>query len=475
MNDFRGVYVVDYSEVNGDVVRTLKPSRGYLFITGILGLLVVAYLGLYYFMSKVGFGLTGANSPMFWVADMPAFVFWIGLAHGGTLLSAVLHITRSKWRNPIYRYAEAMTVSSILIAFLILLMHLGRPWRFFFAIPYPSLRGIWPSFRSPLVWDSFAIGAYAVGSILFLYLGMIPDLAAIRDQTSGWRHKLYKLLALGWRGTDNEWQHLRSSYLLMACLLTPLILLVSSVVAWDFVVSVVPGLHSTVYAPYFVTSALFSGVAAVIIVVILVRRFLKLKNYITGYHLDKLGQLLLALSLIWTYLNAVELWSSWFRNSTFESEVLLARTVGAYAPLFWLMTIFGTIVPLLCISRRIRTSTRSMLVIAALVNVAVWIERFIIIVPALARAHLPYAFGNYVPTIIELFIFVLGPFFLFALLMLLFVKLFPSVSMHEVKSLRVPRRSGRQMDPIVSLTERLHPRTMAGPVTEESDKVEHGE
>lgn len=451
MSDFHGVYVIDYSEVNQDVVKTLKPSGRYFAVLFLFGLLVLGFLGLYYLMSTVGLGLTGASSGIFWVTDIPAFIFWIGLAHGGTLLSALLYISRTKWRNPIYRYAEALTVFSILIAGLILLMHLGRPWRFFFILPYPVSAGAWPSFRSPLLWDSLAIGTYAVGSILFLYLGMIPDLGALRDRTTGWRRGLYKFLAAGWRGSDTQWRHLNSAYLLMACFITPLIALVSSVVSWDFVVSLVPGLHSTVYAPYFVIGALYSGIAMVIILVILARRFLGLDNYITGHHLDKLGQLLLAMSLIWTYLNAVELWSSWYAGSSFDTQVLLARIAGPFAPLYWAMTLFATIFPLLLISRRARVSSGVMIVIAALVNVAMWIERLVIIIPALARSHLPNAFADYVPTIIEITVFVIGPFFLLAALMMIFVKLFPSLSIHEVKELRLPRRSNQVSQALASL------------------------
>jgi Ni/Fe-hydrogenase subunit HybB-like protein len=423
-----------YADVNRDIVRSLVETgpRYYIALGCALGLTVVCFVFPWAYQLYYGIGASGMNMPILWGTYLASFIFWIGLSHSGTLLSCVLHITRSSWRKAMYRSAEAMTLFSLMVAATMVAVHLGRPWFIHWAFPYPNQMELWPNFRSPLLFDVTAIATYLTGSSVFIYMGSIPDFAAVRDRTTGWRHHMYTLLSLGWRGTDTEWHRLGWAYTFLAVLIIPLAVSVHSIVSWDFALSVVPAMHQTIFAPYFVVGAIYSGTAGIVTVMFLLRKYMGFEKYITELHFDNLGKLLLALSLMWTYINALELFTGWYSGESPEIEALKYKLFGYYAPLYWEMILFCAIAPLLTISKRFRTSFVPMLWLSIAINIGMYTERFLIVVTSLSRKFLPANWGFYVPTVVELAILV-GSIALFSTLFLLFVKIFPSVSIYEVK------------------------------------------
>ena len=334
---------------------------------------------------------TGRNESSYYVVGtyLANFVFWIGLSHSGTLLSAIMHITQTPWRKAIYRSAEAMTLFSLMTAALFPLVHAGRVWFIYWSVPYPSQRMLWPDFRSPLMFDVMAITTYMTGSLLFIYMGSLPDFAAARDKTTGWRKNMYTVLSLGWRGTDREWHRLGWAYTFFAVLIIPLAVSVHSIVSWDFAMSIVPGMHNTIFAPYFVVGAIYSGTAGIVTVMIVLRKFLSFEKYITKDHFNSLGKLLLVMSLLWTYINILELFTGWYSGTSFELETLKFKLFGYYAPLFWEMIIFCAFAPLLMISKKFRTSIVPMLFLSLAINIGMYTERFLIISTSLPRKILP--------------------------------------------------------------------------------------
>ncbi|MCH2336173.1 MAG: polysulfide reductase NrfD [Pseudomonadales bacterium] len=372
------------------------------------------------------------NHPGVWGTYLASFIFWIGLSHSGTLLSCVLHITNSSWRKAMYRSAEAMTLFSLVVAAIMVMVHVGRPWFIHWAAPYPNQMEMWPNFRSPLLFDVMAITTYLTGSTIFIYMGSIPDFAAVRDRTQGWRNTMYSLMSLGWRGTDTEWHRLHWAYTFLAVLIIPLAVSVHSIVSWDFAMSIVPALHQTIFAPYFVVGAIYSGTAGIVTVMFVLRKFMNFGQYITELHFDNLGKLLLVLSLLWTYINIVEVFTGFYSNASGEIEALNYRLFGFYALLYWEMIAFCAIAPLLCAFKSFRTSFVPMLVLSIAINIGMYTERFLIVATSLSRQYLPDAWGLYTPSAVEISI-LLGTFALFTTLFLLFVKVFPSVSMYEVK------------------------------------------
>ncbi|GGK72048.1 NrfD/PsrC family molybdoenzyme membrane anchor subunit [Amphritea balenae] len=423
-----------YAQVNDDIVRTLVETgpRYYLALGTALLVSIVLFFLPWYYQLRTGVGLAGMNQPNVWGSYLANFVFWIGLSHSGTLLSAVLHITQSPWRKAIYRSAEAMTLFALIIASLCLFVHLGRSWFLHWALPYPNQMELWPNFRSPLLFDVMAITAYLTGSSVFLYVGAIPDFAAVRDRVCGWRKNLYTLLSLGWRGTDMEWHRLGVAYTFLAVLIIPLAVSVHSVVSWDFAMSIVPGLHHTVFAPYFVVGAIYSGTAGIVTMMFLLRKYFSLESYITTTHFNNLGKLLLLLSLLWAYINMLEIFTGWYSGSSAQIETLNYKLFGYYAPLFWGMVLFCAIIPLALIVKKVRTSLITMLIISVLINIGMYIERLLILTTSLSRKYLPDYWGIYTPTLVEISIFI-GSVALFICFFLVFVKIVPSVSMYEVK------------------------------------------
>jgi len=437
--EFEGV---EYSKVTKDVVRSLtQTSWKYYLALGITFLFLLAGAGVYYYQTRWGLGVWGTNEPIYWGLDIPNFIFWIGLSHSGTLLSAILLLTRSNWRKPIYRSAEAMTFFALVTAQVVILTHLARPWRAFYAMPYPNIRTLWTNLRSALSWDIVAISTYMTLSFLFLYVGTIPDFAAARDHTTGWRKKFYTVLSLGWKGSDREWRHLHRAYILLAAFVVPLAASVHSVVGWDWAVTINPGMHSTIFAPYFVAGAIFSGIAGVVIIMILVRKFLRFQEYIKISHIERLAKMLLVLSLAWSFINIFEIVIPWLKEANFELMTVASKWRGSYAPLYWTMLTVNGVFPLAMFSKRVRTSLPAMFFIAAGVELGMYLERVLIIIPGQNIGHLPATWSSYIPSWVELAL-TAWTFSVFTFLFLIFVKLVPSLSIYEVKELlRVPRRS----------------------------------
>jgi len=384
-----------------------------------------------------GMQVTGLNRPVAWAVYITNFVFWVGIAHSGTFISAILYLFRARFRTAVYRAAEAMTLFAVITAGLFPIIHLGRAWFFYWLFPYPNQRHLWINFRSPLIWDVFAVSTYLTVSAIFLVVGIVPDAAALRDATKGWRRRFYGVFAFGWWGRDEEWRHYTRAYLFLAALATPLVISVHSIVSWDFAMSILPGWHSTIFPPYFVAGAIFSGVAMVIVLLIPLRRALNLRDVITLRHLDMLARVVLFTSLLVTYSYVIE-WSLAFRGGpSNERSTLAYRATGPYAPLFWSMVACNCLGPLLLFAKRVRASLGALLVICALVVVGMWLERFVIIVSSLAHGYLPFNWRGYRPSFVEWGI-TLGAFGWFFFWFLLFIKLLPAVSISEMKETAFP-------------------------------------
>ncbi len=423
-----------YTDVNDDIIRSLVETgpKYYTALGVAVGVTLICYFFPWFYQLYYGIGAAGMNHPTVWGTYLASFIFWIGLSHSGTLLSCVLHITNSGWRKAMYRSAEAMTLFSLVVAATMVAVHLGRPWFMHWTLPYPNQMELWPNFRSPLLFDVMAITTYVTGSSIFIYMGSIPDFAAARDRTLGWRHHMYRLLSLGWRGTDTEWHRLGRAYTFLAVLIIPLAVSVHSIVSWDFALSIVPALHLTIFAPYFVVGAIYSGTAGIVTVMYFLRKYMGFEKYITEVHFDNLGKLLLVLSLLWTYINVLELFTGWYSGEPAEIAALSYKLFGYYAPLYWEMILFCAVAPLLCASRRFRTSFRPMLFLSIAINIGMYTERFLIVGTSLSRQYMPDSWNVYVPSLVELSILV-GTLGLFCTLFLIFVKIFPSVSIYEVK------------------------------------------
>jgi len=425
---------MSYAKINTDILRALQPP-GFLYFGSLVLVLIVLVIGGYAFSQQVQFGLgvAGYKHPILWGIYITNFVFWVGIAHSGTLISAVLFLFRAKWRVAVARASEAMTVFAVTTAALFPIIHIGRPWFFYWLIPYPNERQLWVNFRSPLVWDFFAITTYLTVSTMFLYLGLIPDIAAARDSCKDWRKPIYRVLALGWGGSTNQWFHFNSTYGFFAALATPLVISVHSIVSWDFAVAILPGWHSTIFAPYFVAGAIFSGLAMVVTLLIPLRKLLKLEQYITIRHFENLAKLIIVTSLIVSYAYMVEFFVAWYSGSTFEQGTFYDRMFGQYRFFARGMFICNGIIPLLLFSKKIRTNLFALFVISIFVNIGMWLERFVIIVSSLSHDFDPANWTDvYQPTWIEGAI-TAGSFAWFFFLFLLFIKNFPVISISETK------------------------------------------
>ena len=423
-----------YADVNKDVLNTLMHTgRGYWILLGTSILVVlVCFVGPWIYQLQVGVGAAGMNRNAVWGTYLSNFIFWIGLSHSGTLLSAILHITQSSWRNAIYRSAEAMTLFSLMTAACFVAVHLGRVWFVHWSVPIPNETGLWPNFRSPLMFDVMAITTYLTASSIFIYMGSVPDYAAVRDASTGLRRRLYAVFSFGWRGTAKEWHTLAAAYLFFAVFVIPLAVSVHSIVSWDFAMSIVPGFHHTIFAPYFVCGAIYSGTAGIVTVMYLLRRSMHLELYIREIHLDNLGKLLIALSLVWTYINCLELFTGWYSGTSYEIEALKFKMFGFYAPLFWEMILFCAVVPMLLWFNRFRLNWNITFAISILINIGMLTERFIIVATSQPRKFLPDAFGFYFPSWVEISITV-GSLAIFTTLFLIFIKWTPCISIYEVK------------------------------------------
>jgi Ni/Fe-hydrogenase subunit HybB-like protein len=416
-------------------VPSRKPPRAWYLA---LALTLSTFLGgasLLLYTIYMGIGVWGNTSPVFWAFDIINFVFWVGIGHAGTLISAILFMFRMRWRNAIARFAEAMTIFAVICAGIFPALHTGRPWLDFFLFPYPNQRAIWPNFRSPLLWDVFAISTYFSVSLMFWYLGMIPDLASLRDRTSrGVRKTIYTVLSLGWRGAASHWRHFEKAYLLLAGLATGLVLSVHSVVSFDFATSIVPGWHMTIFPPYFVAGAIFAGFAMVVIVLVVVRETMQLKNLITDYHLEVMNKVMLAMSCLMGYSYVMEGATAWYSQNPYLIHSFKNIISGTYGWAGWLTITCNIAIPQLFWSKRCRTSYFWMILVSIAVTIGMWFERFVIIVISLHQDYLPSAWRIYRPTLVD-FGILLGSFGLFFTLVLLFARVLPVIGTTEVKAI----------------------------------------
>jgi Ni/Fe-hydrogenase subunit HybB-like protein len=393
---------------------------------------------LFYEIARVitiGVGLFGIMIPVGWGFDIVNFVWWIGIGHAGTLISAILLLLRQQWRQSINRFAEAMTLFAVACAGLFPLIHLGRPWFFYWLLPYPSTMAIQPQFRSPLVWDVFAVSTYFTVSLLFWYLGLIPDLATLRDRAHNRMPRfIYGMLAMGWRGSAIHWHRYEMAYLLLAGLATPLVVSVHTVVSFDFAVALVPGWHSTIFPPYFVAGAIYSGFAMVLTIAIPLRKLYGLEDFITMRHLKNMALVMLATGMIVAYGYLMETFFAWYSGDIFEKYMMMNRMFGPYGWMYWLLILFNILIPQALWVRRVRTNTLALFLIAVSVNIGMWLERYVIVVVSLSRDFMPSAWGRYSGTTVDYGVFA-GSIGLFVCLLFLFIRVLPMISIFEMREL----------------------------------------
>jgi Ni/Fe-hydrogenase subunit HybB-like protein len=401
--------------LSGMIVGVLTIAIGYLFYRGV--------------------GIWGINMPVAWGWAIVNFVWWIGIGHAGTLISAILLLLRQSWRNSINRFAEAMTLFAVACAGMFPLLHMGRPWVFYWMFPYPNTMSIWPQFRSPLVWDVFAVSTYFTISLVFWFVGLIPDLATLRDMAQNRVGRIiYGFLALGWRGSARHWHRYETAYLLLAGLATPLVLSVHTVVSFDFAIGIVPGWHTTIFPPYFVAGAIYSGFAMVMILAIPIRSVFKLQDMITDRHLDNMARITLATGLIVSYGYIVEIFMAWYGGTIFEKHMMWNRMHGYYKAEYWTLIFINVIFVNVLWSKKVRSSPQALWIVSAVVLVAMWLERFVIVVISLSQDFLPSSWGIYHPTRWDYAIFI-GTLGFFTFSFLLFIRVLPMISIFEMKHL----------------------------------------
>lgn len=424
-----------FLSINEDIAKPLdsKPEWKYFAALTVTSTMLIIGLVSFGFSFYWGIGLWGNNNPVGWAFDIVNFVFWVGIGHAGTLISAILFLFRQRWRTGISRFAEGMTIFAVMTAGLFPLFHTGRPWLDGYLFPYPNQHGLWINFTSPLVWDVFAVSTYLTVSFVFWYIGLIPDLAVLRDRAKGKIKKIiYSISSLGWRHSNRHWQHYELVYLVLAGFATPLVLSVHTIVSFDFAVSIVPGWHTTIFPPYFVAGAVFSGFAMVQNVLIFIRKIFNYEHIITIDTLEKMNKIMILTGSMVGYAYGMEFFISWYSGNPLESFVFINRAFGDYAWAYWIMISCNVIFPQLFWSKKIRRSIIPMFIIAVFVNVGMWFERFVIIVTSLSRDFLPSSWAYYKPTLVDAGILI-GSFGLFFTCVLLFTKTLPVVSISEVK------------------------------------------
>jgi Ni/Fe-hydrogenase subunit HybB-like protein len=428
----------EFQRVDEQVYRALRPPGWtYKGAVALLGLGVLGLLGAWLYQIQVGMGVAGISFPVGWAVYIGSFVFWIGIAHSGTLISAILHLVRSKWRTAISRSAEAMTVIAIAVAGMFPMIHLGRFWVIYYIIPYPSQRQIWPNFQSPLVCDVLAISTYFIVSVIFFYVGLVPDMAAVRDhlQHTGeqkGRQRLYHWLSLGWHGRADQWRHYGRSYLFFAALATPLVVSVHSVVSWDFANGILPGWHSTLFPPYFVAGAIHSGLAMVLTLLIPARKLLHLEKIIQPKHFNDVALVMIVTTLIIGYSYVIEVFMAWYSGDLFERQFAQWRLMG---PIWWFYPIIVTgnvLLPLLFVFKRVRRNLVLLFIISICVNIGMWLERLWIVTTATWHDFLPHNWGWYFPTWVEIVI-LNGSLCLMFLGWILLAKYFPAAPVSDIK------------------------------------------
>ena len=424
-------------KITDDIIGPLegRPGIGWWICFAIAFAALVNLAGMVTYLIAKGIGIWGENNNVDWAFDITNFVFWVGIGHAGTLISAILLLFRQQWRTSINRSAEAMTIFAVMCAGLFPAIHMGRPWLAYFIFPYfPNQRGpLWVNFRSPLVWDVIAISTYGTISLFFWYLGMIPDLATLRDRALGGLKKLiFRVLSVGWNGSHRTWHRYEIVSLILAGLATPLVLSVHSIVSMDFATSVIPGWHTAIFPPYFVAGAIYSGFGMVLTLLIITRQTMHLERYITVRHFDKMAKVAMLTGMIVSYSYATEFFSAWYTGNLYERYHFINRATGPYAWCFYLMVLCNVITPQLLWPRRARTSVPFLFVVSILVNIGMWFERFVIIVVGLHRAFLPSSWGMFYPTRYDLGILI-GSFGLFFTCFLVFIRVLPMIAMWEIK------------------------------------------
>jgi Ni/Fe-hydrogenase subunit HybB-like protein len=424
------------SDKIGSFVLTHRTPKGWWVGFGI-GFIGVMLLGqtLANLLLR-GTGIWGVTNPVGWGFDIINFVWWIGIGHAGTLISAILLLFRQEWRTSINRFAEAMTLFAVACAAMYPLFHTGRPWlAIYWLFPYPNTMGIWPQFRSPLMWDVFAVSTYGTVSLLFWFVGLIPDLATLRDRTRKRIPRfIYGMLAMGWRGSARHWSRYETAYLLLAGLSTPLVLSVHTIVSFDFAVGVIPGWHATIFPPYFVAGAIFAGFAMVLILAIPIRAFYRLEDFITMRHLDNMAKIILVTGLIVSYGYMMEAFFGWYSANPYESFMILNRMKGPYATIYWLLVACNVLAPQAFWFKSMRSSIPALLIVAVIVSFGMWFERFIIVVTSLHRDFLPSSWGMYYPTRWDFGMF-FGTIGLFISLLFLFLRFLPMISIFEMRTI----------------------------------------
>jgi Ni/Fe-hydrogenase subunit HybB-like protein len=428
----------DYASVTDKIsaiVLKRRPPKWWILGFAIAFALVMLLLYSITYLLLVGVGIWGIQIPIGWGFAIINFVWWIGIGHAGTLISAILLLLRQKWRTSINRFAEAMTLFAVACAGIFPVIHMGRPWLAYWMFPYPDTMKMWPNFRSPLAWDVFAVSTYATVSLLFWFVGLLPDLATLRDRAKNRPAKIiYGFLAMGWRGSAVHWYRHETASLLLAGLATPLVLSVHTIVSFDFAFGIVPGWHATIFPPYFVAGAIYAGFAMVLTLSIPVRKVFGLEDFITMRHLDNMGKVLLATALIVGYGYMMEAFSAYYSSNQYERFMILNRMTGPYAAVYWCLILCNIVTPQFLWFRKVRSKVGALFAIAMVVNVGMWLERFVIVVTSLHRDFLPSSWGMYYPTRWDFAVF-FGTIGLFVMLLFLFLRFLPLISIYEMRAL----------------------------------------
>src|ERR1700720_1253342 len=417
------------------IVLTRPTSNAWFVGFGVAFLLLMMLLFAIGYLFVKGVGIWGVNIPIGWGFAIVNFVWWIGIGHAGTLISAILLLLRQSWRNSINRFAEAMTLFAVACAGLFPVLHLGRPWLAYWLFPYPNTMGIWPQFRSPIMWDVFAVSTYATVSLLFWFVGLIPDLATLRDRSQSRAGRvIYGMLAMGWRGSAHHWHRYETAYLLLAGLATPLVVSVHTVVSFDFAIAIVPGWHTTIFPPYFVAGAIYSGFAMVLTIAIPLRKAYDLEDFITMHHLENMAKVMLATGLIVAYGYYYEYFMSVYSGNKFDLYLTQMRFHGPYSHFYYALIVCNILTPQLLWIRKVRTNVAALFVMSLVINLGMWLERFVIVVISLTRDFMPSAWGRYSATFWDYATFV-GTLGLFTMLLFLFVRVLPAISIAEMREL----------------------------------------
>ena len=417
------------------VVLTRPLGIGWLLgFAFLFGVVMMLNLAIGYLIVK-GTGIWGINIPIGWGFAIVNFVWWIGIGHAGTLISAILYLLNQKWRTSINRFAEAMTLFAVACAGLFPLIHTGRPWMAYYMFPYPSTMGVWPQFRSPLIWDVFAVSTYGTVSLMFWFVGLLPDLATLRDRAkSRWQQVIFGMLSMGWRGSARHWHRYQSAYLLLAGLATPLVLSVHTVVSFDFATGIVPGWHTTIFPPYFVAGAIYSGFAMVLTLAIPLRKAYGLEGFITLRHLEQMAKVMLATGLIVAYGYFIEFFMAFYSGNKFDVFLAMQRLHGPYAPFYYALILCNILTPQLLWFKKVRRNIPALFVMSLIINTGMWLERFVIVVISLTRDFMPSAWGRYSPTVWDYATFA-GTLGLFTMLIFLFVRGLPAIAISEMREL----------------------------------------